>query len=37
MQVHHFLDIEAIVAVEDGEEWDDEEESLGKSCILLAI
>jgi hypothetical protein len=33
--VHHFLDIEAIVAVEDGKELDDEEEDLGKPDHLL--
>ena len=35
VQVHCFLDIEAIVGIEDEEELDDQEEVLGKSCVFL--
>ena len=35
LQVRHFLDVEAIVAVEDEEELDEEEDDLGKSCMPL--
>lgn len=35
VQVHRFLDIEAIVRIEDEEKLDDEEKDLSKSCIFL--
>ena len=35
VQVHRFLDVEAIVGIEDEEELNDEEEFLGESYIFL--
>lgn len=35
LQVRHFLDVEAIVTIEDEEELDEEEDDLSKSCMRL--